>query len=292
MTRGRAPRRRVVAGAGAALALLAGSPSAARPFEHVPAYRYYMVTRTDTKPHAIRGSFHYEMTHHEAFAIDWVLATYQGRQYVFDQGWVMYSPHADAAVGGQATPTCMPSAVCTVDRASVTHPVHVPFPVFLDYVIVTRDTVLTVDLSKSPDKHWKVTELKGDPRVTGQVHVRMPSDGDVTSVTVGGWTFQQLRDIGYPGGRYGSIAMGIAPYHPLTYGLTTMGSARLDGGQKYTQDLDTIEGNTFYVSGWSPGPTTWRLHGDRTTVATGGGPVMYVYDLPEPKALKAYLRKS
>jgi len=255
----------------------------------VPVYRYYAVTRTDSNPHAIHAAYRVDWTDDESFAIEWVLETLRGRQYVFDNGALLYSPYLDVTAGGDQMLTCTDDTVCAPTSGAVTTDLHVGFPVWFDYLIVTRDAVVSVDLSKSPDKHWKFTELKGDPRVTGKVHVLLPKDGDVTNVNVGRYTVQRLTDISYPGGRYGSIAMGLAPWAP--YGVTSVGYARLDGGQNYVQNLTRLEHEIWHVTSSSPGPTTWRLHGDLVTAGLGTGPMLFVYDMPDPKALRAYLRK-
>lgn len=287
MTGSHAHRRRVVAGAGAALALFGASLAAAMPLRHVPRYRYYALYRTDPGAHRLIGTIEYTWEHRESFLFEVVLETRNGRQYPFDRGLAGAAmPHVAAA--GHSTPGCHTAVACG-DARSGTMPIHVNIPVWFDYVFATRDAVVTVDLSRSPDKHWAFKEITGDARVTGRLHGVLPGDGDGTSVGAVGFEVQRVGDISHPGGRYGSVAIATVPVDP-TPGYGSTGSARLDGEQAYTEGDGRLNGRMWHATGWNLGPTEWRLHGDLTAVGYGGGPTLVVYDLPDPKAMRTLFR--
>ena len=286
MTQHRGHLRRLVAGAGAALALVGGSLAAAAPRAHVPTYRYYALYRTDARAHRIIGTLHYTYLHSEASAMEVVLETRKGRQYPFDRGSLGPGAPLYASAAGHTTPACDDVACTLAPLASSS--IYVDIPVWFDYLVATRDATVTLDLSQSPDKHWAFKEITGDARVTGRLHVLMPGDGEGESVSVPGGQVQRIRDFAHPGGRYGSVALARMPYDPL--GVTNIGSAQLDGGQAYMEGVSRLGGRRWEVCGWTLRPTTWRLHGDLTAVGYGGGPTMLVYDLPDPKAMRAMFR--
>lgn len=88
------------------------------------------------------------------------------------------------------------------------------------------------------------------------------------------------QDGSLPGGRRGSLAVGIPPCSMATTGLVARGagSVTLDGGVE--PESFTCPTSRVFPASFALGPTTWRLHGFVAGESTGVDTRLFVVDLP------------
>jgi len=145
---------------------------------------------------------------------------------------------------------------------------------------------------KDPLTHVFVTlvgrKVQYEFHAKGWKLVRMPLtfrylDGGETSPAfskVGQNGVEVYEDGTLPGGRGGSIALGIPPCSTSSSGLVPRGAGTLtlDGG--VSSESITCPTERIFPASYAPKATTWRFHGRAAGDTTGRDTRLYVVDIP------------
>jgi hypothetical protein len=97
---------------------------------------------------------------------------------------------------------------------------------------------------------------------------------------VGASGVERFESASLPGGRHGSLAVGLPPCSIAASGLVFrgVGTVTLDGGVR--PESFTCPTSDVLPASYAARATTWRLHGNVTGESTGMDTRLFVVDLP------------